>query len=163
MVKEHELRPAKGARQRSKRVGRGDGSGKGSYSGRGRKGAGARAGTPAHRGFQGWQIPWIKAMPKLRGFTNPNPRRFAVINLKGLEARFEAGAEVTPQEMVQAGLVRDLHLPVKVLGDGDLSKALTVSAHAFSAGAKEKLEAAGGTVRVLAGARAPRSRGSSAG
>jgi large subunit ribosomal protein L15 len=88
-------------------------------------------------------------MPKKHGFTNPNPRLFSIVNLKRLEERFEAGVEVTPTRMVEAGLIRGLRLPVKVLGDGDLSKALTVSAHSFSAGAREKLQAAGGTVQIL--------------
>ena len=149
MVKQHDLRPSKGAYTPRKRVGRGDASGKGSYAGRGRKGAGARAGRKARRGFQGWQIPWIKAMPKIHGFTNPNPRLFSIVNLKRLEERFEAGVEVTPTRMVEAGLIRGLRLPVKVLGDGDLTKSLTVSAHSFSAGAREKLQAAGGTAQLL--------------
>lgn len=163
MVKQHDLRPAKGAYTSRKRVGRGDASGKGSYSGRGRKGAGARAGRGAHRGFQGWQIPWIKAMPKRHGFTNPNPRLFSIVNLKRLEERFEAGVEVTPTRMVEAGLIRGLGLPVKVLGDGELSKALTVSAHSFSAGAREKLQASGGTAQLLEDAKLMRKGGKRAG
>jgi large subunit ribosomal protein L15 len=151
MVKQHDLRPPKGANKRRKRLGRGDASGKGSYSGRGRKGAGARAGGAAHRGFQGWQIPWIKALPKKRGFTNPNPHDFAVVNLKRLEERFQAGEEVTPSRMVEVGLVRGLRLPVKVLGDGELTKALTVTAHSFSAGALQKLQEAGGSAQIVDG------------
>jgi len=148
-VRQHDLRSPPGARPKTKRVGRGDGSGRGTTSGRGRKGAGSRSGRMAHRGFQGWQIPWTKAMPKMHGFTSPSPNLFAVVNLQWLENRFNAGEEVTPARLVQAGLLRDLRLPVKVLGGGEITKPLMVAAHRFSATAKEKLLVAGGAVQLL--------------
>jgi large subunit ribosomal protein L15 len=97
----------------------------------------------------------IKALPKMRGFKPPQRREFTIVNLKGLEQHFDAGTEVTPQGMVQSGLVRDLRLPIKVLGDGQVTKALKVSAHRFSVGAREKLQAAGGTTQLLEEARRP--------
>ena len=149
MLRQHDLRSPPGARTKAKRVGRGPGSGRGTTSGRGRKGAGSRSGRMAHRGFQGWQIPWTKAMPKLHGFTPPSPRLFALVNLRRLERDFQAGDEVTPERLVEAGLIRDLKLPVKVLGDGEITKPLTVAAHRFSAGAQKKLVEAGGAVQIL--------------
>ena len=97
-------------------------------------------------------------MPKIHGFTPPSPNLFAVVNLRRLEQGFQAGEEVTPERLVEAGLVRDLRLPVKVLGDGEITKPLTVAAHRFSAGAQKKLVEAGGTVQLLEGAGEARRR-----
>jgi large subunit ribosomal protein L15 len=145
-----DLKPAPGSRQRRKRVGRGVGSGLGKTSGRGHKGKGARSGGNTHPRFEGGQMPLQRRLPK-RGFHNPFRREYAVINLNRLEAAFEAGAVVDVETLAKRGLVR-AGQPVKVLGQGTLSKALTVRAHAFSDAAKERIGAAGGSVEVIAGA-----------
>jgi len=147
------LSPAQPRKER-KRVGRGLGSGKGRYSGRGIKGQKARAGShkmPA--GFEGGQTPLDMRLGKLRGNTSKDampigPFRTYTqpVNVRDLEARFEAGSEVTPEALKAAGLVRKLSVDVKVLGEGELTKKLSVSAHRFSKSAVEKIEAAGGTV-----------------
>jgi large subunit ribosomal protein L15 len=144
-------------RQDRKRVGRGPGSGKGRYSGRGIKGQKSRAGSHKMRaGFEGGQMPLYMRVGKQRGATSKDAmpigpfRTFATaVNVRDLEARFEAGAEITPEGLKAAGLVRHLRHDVKVLGHGELTKKLTVSAHAFSQSAVEKIEAAGGTVTWL--------------
>ena len=151
----HSLRPKPGSRRSRKRVGRGEGSGVGKTSGRGHKGAGARSGTKRKPGYEGGQNPIHMRMRKLRG---PNKKmsmpfeQFRThtqpVNLADLEARFDAGSEVTPESLRAAGLAKRKH-PVKVLGRGEISKKLTVRAHAFSATAKDKIEAAGGTVDVI--------------
>lgn len=143
-IKLHHLKPAEGATTRRKRVGRGDAGKGGKTAGRGTKGTGARGTVPA--GFEGGQMPLIRRQPKRRGFTNPNKVVFAVINVARLEAAFEAGDVVTRDVLVQRGLVKKKG-PVKVLGQGDLSKALTVDVDAVSSIAREKIEAAGGSVR----------------
>jgi large subunit ribosomal protein L15 len=143
-TKLHHLKPAEGATTRRKRVGRGDAGKGGKTAGRGTKGTGARGTVPA--GFEGGQMPLIRRQPKRRGFTNPNKVVFAVINVARLEAAFEAGDVVTRDVLVQRGLVKKKG-PVKVLGQGDLSKALTVDVDAVSSIAREKIEAAGGSVR----------------
>jgi large subunit ribosomal protein L15 len=143
-IKLHHLKPAEGATTRRKRVGRGDAGKGGKTAGRGTKGTGARGTVPA--GFEGGQMPLIRRQPKRRGFNNPNKVVFAVINVARLEASFEAGDVVTRDVLVQRGLVKKKG-PVKVLGQGDLSKALTVDVDAVSSIAREKIEAAGGTVR----------------
>ena len=147
------LKPAQARRDR-KRVGRGLGSGKGRYSGRGIKGQKSRAGShkmPA--GFEGGQMPIDMRLGKLRGNTSADAmpigpfRTYAQpVNLRDLEARFEAGAEVTPETLKAVGLVRKLSVDIKVLGEGELTKALSVTAHSFSKSAVDKIEAAGGTV-----------------
>ncbi|GIU95603.1 MAG: hypothetical protein KatS3mg012_2060 [Gaiellaceae bacterium] len=147
------LRPAQ-PRKARKRVGRGLGSGKGRYSGRGIKGQKARSGSHTMRaGFEGGQTPIDMRLGKLRGNTSadampigPFRTHTQPVNVRDLEARFEAGAEVTPEALEAAGLIRKLSVDVKVLGEGELTKALTVSAHAFSRSAVEKIEAAGGSV-----------------
>ena len=148
-IKQHNLQAPRGARRARRRVGRGDAGARGSYAGRGVKGQKSRSGSGPRTGMEGWQLPWIKGMPKKRGFTSPFPRTYALVNLKRLEERFQANDEVTPERLVQVGLLRDADLHVKVLGDGQVTKALTVSAHRFSAGAREKLLAAGGTLQDL--------------
>ena len=157
-IKQHNLQPPPGARRSRKRAGRGDGGSRGTYAGRGVKGQKSRSGSGPRTGMEGWQLPWIKGMPKKRGFRPPFPRNYALVNLKRLEERFQANDEVTPETMVQAGLLRSADLYVKVLGDGEVTKALTVSAHRFSAGAREKLLAAGGTLQDLPEARRQRKR-----
>jgi len=158
MVKQHEIRSPKGARRLRIRRGRGDGSRRGNYSGKGMKGAKARSGGGPHSGFEGWQLPWIKGMPKKKGFNPPFRQDYAIVNLTGLEERFQGGDEINPERMAAVGLIRDLRKPVKVLGDGDISKPLTVDAHRFSAGAREKLTLAGGSARELEGLRHQGSR-----
>jgi len=145
----HELRPPKGARHKRKRVGRGDASGHGSHSGRGSKGQKSRSGGGPRLGFEGGQTPLIKRLPRRRGFTNIFRVEYAAVNVKQLE-RFEAGTEVTPQLLREVGIIKTLRQPVKVLGDGEITKALTVRAHRFSAVAKGKIEAAGGSVEEVA-------------
>jgi len=148
-VQPHTLRPPKGARRERKRIGRGDGSGHGSYSGRGIKGQKARGGKPPRPGFEGGQLPLVQRLPKQRGFVNLSRREYALVKLGDLDARFEAGAEVDILAMARAGLVRDLDLPVKVLSNGGLTKPLKVTAHRFSARAREMILSAGGEVREL--------------
>ena len=150
------LAPAQ-PRQDRKRIGRGLGSGKGRYSGRGLKGQKSRAGSHKMRaGFEGGQMPTYMRLPKQRGNTSKDAmpvgpfRTFTQgVNVRDLEARFDAGAEITPEALKELGLIRSLRRDVKILGHGDLTKKLTVSAHRFSATAREKIEAAGGTVTSL--------------
>jgi large subunit ribosomal protein L15 len=146
-MKLSDLTPAPGSSKHRKRVGRGDGSGHGKTSCRGHKGQGARSGGGTRPGFEGGQMPLQRRLPK-RGFHNPFRIELAVVNLDQLE-QFPPG-EVTPEAMAQRGLVRGKNRRVKVLGDGALSKTLIVKAHGFSAKAKEKIEAAGGKVELIA-------------
>ena len=140
----HHLKPAEGATHRRKRVGRGDAGKGGKTAGRGTKGTGARGNVPA--GFEGGQMPLIRRQPKKRGFNNPNKVVSAVINLRSLDEAFTAGDVVTTAVLRERGLVKRGR-PVKVLGHGELTKALTVEVEAVSATARTKIEAAGGTVR----------------
>jgi large subunit ribosomal protein L15 len=142
-----ELKPAAGSNKKRKRVGRGDGSGHGKTSGRGHKGQGARSGGNTKPGFEGGQMPLQRRLPK-RGFNNPFRIEVSVVNLGQIDA-LPAGGEVTPEILTQYGLVSGKNRRVKVLGDGALSKALTVRAHGFSAKAKEKIEAAGGKAELI--------------
>lgn len=137
-----ELRPAKGARHKRKRVGRGNASGHGNQSGRGTKGQKARSGVRMVPGFEGGQTPLWKRLPK-RGFHNLNRKSYTWINLDLLERAFEAGAEVTPQTLRERGLLKGQQ-EVKILGRGELTKRLVVRAHRFSRSAKVAIEAAGG-------------------
>jgi large subunit ribosomal protein L15 len=141
------LKPKKGARHAKKRVGRGPGSGHGKTSGRGEKGQKSRSGYSGKRGFEGGQMPLHRRLPK-RGFTNIFKKDYAVVNVSDLE-RFDNGASVDETMLRQAGLVKGSHDGVKVLGDGELSKKLTVSATKFSKSAKEIIEKAGGTVQEI--------------
>jgi large subunit ribosomal protein L15 len=152
----HSLKPAPGSRKPRKRVGRGEGSGVGKTSGRGQKGAGSRSGAKKRVNFEGGQNPIHMRMRKLRGPHMKKSMPFEKfrthtqpVNLSDLEARFDKGAEVTPESLRASGLAKRREVPVKILGRGELSKALTVSAHAFSASAREKVEGAGGTCRVI--------------
>lgn len=142
-MKQHQLAPAPGAKKDRKRVGRGDGSGNGTYSGRGCKGQKSRSGYRMRPGFEGGQLPIIKRLPRLRGFTNIFKKEYSIVKLSMLDV-FEAGSEVTVEEILQAGIIKTKKLPVKILADGDISKAITVKADKFSAAAKAKIEAAGG-------------------
>ena len=148
-MKLHELTPDPGAHKARKRKGRGPGSGNGTYAGRGRKGQGARSGGVKGPYFEGGQLPLVRRLPHKRGFVNIFRQEYAEVNLDRLAETFEAGAEVTPEIMMANGLVRNLKDPVKVLGRGELDKALTIRAHRFSASAKAKIEAAGGKVEEL--------------
>ena len=144
-LKVHHLRPAPGAKTAKTRVGRGEGS-KGKTAGRGTKGTKARYQVPAS--FEGGQMPIHMRLPKLKGFKNPFKVEFQVVNLDRVNELFPEGGTVGVDELVAKGAVRDGQ-PVKVLGQGDITVAVQVTAHAFSASAKEKIEAAGGTVTVL--------------
>lgn len=144
-MKLHELGVPAGARKRRKRVGRGTGSGHGKTSGRGQKGQGARTSVNIPQNFEGGQTRLAMRMPKLRGFKNRNQRRFAIVNLTRLN-RFRPGTEVTPELLVQAGMIKDPGAGVKVLGTGTLRRALTVHAHQFSGSAEQKITAAGGKI-----------------
>jgi large subunit ribosomal protein L15 len=141
------LRPPDGAVKERKRVGRGPGSGNGKTAGRGHKGAQSRSGYKRKRGFEGGQMPLHRRLPK-RGFINPFRTEFAVVNLDQLAARFEAGAAVTVDALRERGLV-PAGVPVKVLGRGEIDKALTVQVHKCSSSAAQKIGAAGGTVETL--------------
>jgi len=142
-IKLHHLKPAEGAKTDRKRVARGDRGRGGKTAGRGTKGTGARGSVP--ESFEGGQVPLVRRQPKLPGFNNPNKVVFAVINVARLEDAFEAGDEVTVESLTAKGLVRKKR-PVKVLGHGELTKALTVDVDAITATAREKVIAAGGTV-----------------
>ena len=152
----HNVRPKPGATKGRKRIGRGEGSGNGKTSGRGHKGAGSRSGAKRKVNFEGGQTPIHMRMRKLRG---PHMKksmpfekfrtRTQPVNLRVLEARFDKGSEVTPDSLREKNLATRREVPVKILGQGDISKALTVHAHAFSKTAREKIEAAGGTCQLI--------------
>src|SRR3954465_3991966 len=146
LLKTHPLRPAPGAKTAKTRVGRGEGGKRGKTAGRGTKGTKARYQVPA--AFEGGQMPLPMRLPKLKGFKNPFRTEYQVVNLDKIAERFPDGGAVGVEDLVGKGLVRDNSL-VKVLGGGDLSVALQVSAHAFSGSAKEKISAAGGSVTEL--------------
>jgi large subunit ribosomal protein L15 len=156
----HNLKPAPGSRRPRKRVGRGEGSGTGKTSGRGQKGWGSRSGAKRRARFEGGQNPIHMRMRKLRGPHMKKSMPFEqfrthtqAVNLLDLEARFDSGAEVTLEAMTDKGLARRKGIPVKVLAKGEISKPLTVHAHAFSETARQKIEGAGGTCQVLEAAR----------
>ena len=142
------LKPAEGSKFNRKRVGRGPGSGLGKTSGRGNKGAQSRSGYKYRRGFEGGQMPLHRRVPK-RGFNNIFRTEYAVVNLDQLEAQFDTGATVSPETLRDAGLVHSKRLPIKVLGRGEITKALMVQAHKFSGKAAEKLAAAGGKAEAI--------------
>ena len=144
-MKLHELKPAEGSRQLRNRVGRGTSSGNGKTAGRGQKGQKAR--SKVRVGFEGGQMPLFRRMPK-RGFKNVNRKDYAIVNLVTLN-KFEDGTEVTPALLVETRVVKDEKDGIKVLGNGELTKKLTVKASKFSASAKAAIEAAGGTAEVM--------------
>ena len=152
----HTLKPGAPRKDR-KRIGRGLGSGKGRYSGRGIKGQKSRAGSHKMRaGFEGGQMPIYMRVPKQRGSTSkdampivPFMTKTVPVNVRDLEARFDAGAEITPEALVSAGILKNTKIDVKILGNGDLSKKLSITVHAASASAREKVEVAGGSLTLL--------------
>jgi len=147
-MKLHELQPSPGSHHARKRVGRGPGSGHGKTATRGQKGQGARTSVNLPKTFEGGQTRLTMRIPKLRGFHNKWRKRFAVLNLTRLN-RFEDGAEIRPESLLEAGIIKDVGAGIKVLGTGDLHRKLTIHAHRFSAEAKRKIEAAGGTAAVI--------------
>ena len=146
-MKLHDLKPAEGATASRKRLGRGIGSGLGKTSGKGHKGAKARSGGGKRPGFEGGQMPLTMRLPK-RGFTNKWRVEYATVNVDRLNI-FEDGATVSPVELIQAGILKNVQDGVKILGNGEITKKLTVQANKFSESAKEKIEAAGGKVEVF--------------
>lgn len=142
MVMLHELHPAPGARKRNKRVGRGIGSGHGVRATRGQKGQKSRSGGPKGAGFEGGQMPLYRRLPKLKGFKPPVQKEYAIVNLSQLN-KFKQDTEVTPELLLKKGVIKDILSGVKILGDGDITVKLKVSAHQFSASAREKLTKAG--------------------
>lgn len=154
---QHTLRPPKGAKRPPKRIGRGSGSGTGTYSGRGLKGQKSRG--KVRPGFEGGQIPMVRRLPRLRGFKNPTRIEFEAVNVSDLELRFESGATVDAESLAAERLIDGANAPFKVLGRGELSKALTVRAPRLSESAKQAITAAGGSFEELAPAdRTPRNR-----
>ncbi|WP_028781731.1 50S ribosomal protein L15 [Thalassobacillus devorans] len=146
-MKLHELKPSKGARKERNRVGRGMATGNGKTSGRGHKGQKARSGGGTRPGFEGGQMPLFQRLPK-RGFTNIHRKELAIVNLDALN-RFDEGTEVTPELLLETGVVSNEKAGIKILGNGSIEKKLTVKAHKFSASAKEAIEAAGGQTEVI--------------
>ena len=143
----HDLQPTPGARRETTRKGRGLGSGLGKTAGRGHKGQKARSGGSIRRGFEGGQMPLYRRVPK-RGFTNIFKKEIIAINVSDLEG-FDAGSVVTLEDLILAGVIKAVKDGVKILGDGEITKALTVQAHYFSQGAEEKITAAGGKIEVI--------------
>ncbi len=148
-MKQHELRPPRGARKRRKRVGRGYGSGRGKTAGRGMMGQRSRSGHGIRPTFEGGQRPLVQRLPTKRGFTNIFRIAYRPVNVGRLAEVFAAGAVVTPQRLRETRVLRNLKMPVKVLGEGELDRPLHVYAHAFSSQARAKIEAAGGSCTVL--------------
>ncbi|EGQ0379861.1 50S ribosomal protein L15 [Staphylococcus pseudintermedius] len=146
-MKLHELKPSEGSRKLRNRVGRGAATGNGKTSGRGQKGQKARSGGGVRPGFEGGQLPLFRRIPK-RGFTNINRKEYAIVNLDQLN-QFEDGTEVTPELLIETGVVKNEKAGIKVLGNGSLEKKLTVKAHKFSASAKAAIEAKGGAQEVI--------------
>ncbi|MFO8143719.1 MAG: 50S ribosomal protein L15 [Dehalococcoidales bacterium] len=147
-MRQNELSPAPGSRKDRKRIGRGNGSGYGTYSGRGLKGQKCRSGYRMKPGFEGGQLPLIRRLPRKRGFTNIFRVEYSIVNLDELGV-FEEGSEVTPEKLLAVGIIKSLRYPVKVLAEGALNCSLLVKADKFSAAARAKIEAAGGTVEEL--------------
>ncbi len=147
-MKLHELSPAPGSTSERKRIGRGPASGQGKTAGKGHKGQKARAGRGMRAGFEGGQMPLQRRIPK-RGFVNIFAKEIAIVNLSAIDEKFEDGAVVDVEALINAGLVKKALDGVKVLGNGEISKKLTVKANAFSESAKAKIEAAGGKAEVI--------------
>lgn len=144
----HSLRPARGATRKRKRIGRGPGSGHGKTAGRGSKGFWSRSGSSQKRGFEGGQMPLHRRVPK-RGFTNIFKKRYSVVNLDVLAARFPEGATVGPEELKSSRLIRKVRDGIKILGRGEIKHAITVRAHSFTEAARQKIEKAGGKAETL--------------
>ena len=145
----HDLTPARGAKKRRKRIGRGPGSGHGKTATKGHKGLLARSGGGKRPGFEGGQMPLIRRLPKF-GFDNSFRTEYAIVNVKSFE-KWTGVDTITPQSMVDAGLVKRKQLPIKILGHGELKKSLVIQAHKFSKSAEAKIQAAGGRVEVIGG------------
>ena len=145
---EHQITPPKGARRARKRIGRGNAAGGGTYAGRGLKGQKSRSGFGLIPGFEGGQLRLIKGLPMTRGFNNKFKTFYSLIKLEDLD-QFAAGERITPESLQARGLLRNQRNPIKILGNGEVSKSLTVAAHKFTQSAREKIEAAGGTVEEL--------------
>ena len=145
---EHQVAPRPGSRKKRKRVGRGDAAGQGSTAGRGMKGQKSRSGPGPKPGFEGGQLPLIKGLPMKRGFTNRSKTYYSLVKLTTLDA-FEAGDFINPEVLVQRGFLRNLSQPVKIVGDGEITKAVVVAAHKFTRTAQQKIEAADGRVEEL--------------
>jgi len=149
-MKLHDLRPALGSKKKRKRVGRGMASGTGKTSGRGMKGQGARSGGGKGPYFEGGQLPLVRRLPFKRGFNNIHRVEYKPVNLDRLQEKFgESKQEVTPETLIEAGIIKRSDKAVAILGRGEITSALTVKAHRFSKSAQEKIEAAGGAVEVL--------------
>jgi large subunit ribosomal protein L15 len=153
-MKPHDLKPAEGAVTRKRRVGRGDASGRGKTAGRGTKGTRARGEVPLF--FEGGQMPLARRVPKLKGFTPPNQKVYGGVNVAELDKL--SGSEIGPDDLRAAGLVHKRDKLIKILGQGDLTRSVNVTAHAFSATARTKIEAAGGSVTVIRTGPPPRDR-----
>ena len=147
-MKLHELQPAAGSVKEIKRIGRGHGSGSGKTAGKGHKGQKARSGGSIRPGFEGGQMPLQRRMPK-RGFNNIFAKEYVTVNVSSLEERFEAGATVDVESLMACGLVKDAKDGIKILGNGELTKSLTVKAVKFTTAAQEKIEKAGGKAEVI--------------
>ena len=147
-MKLHELRPAKGAHKKRKRVARGTAGRGGKTAGRGTKGQNSRSGGGVRPYFEGGQLPLVRRLPQKRGFTNIFRVEYAIVNLERLSG-FRKNSKVGPEALVRAGIIKSASKPVKILGQGELKRPLTVSAHKFSASARDKIEAAGGKVVEL--------------
>lgn len=147
-MRPNELAPPRGSKHRDKRIGRGLGSGHGRTSGRGTKGQKSRSGYRVRPGFEGGQNPQTKKLPELRGFTNIFRIEYATVNVERLN-RFDADSEVTPETLVREGIIKSLKRPVKVLGNGEIDRPLTVKAKKFTQTAKQKIEAAGGKAEEI--------------
>ena len=146
-MQQQDLKPPAGAKKARRRVGRGDSSGYGSFAGKGMKGQNSRSGGGVRPGFEGGQLPLSKKLPFIRGFTNIFRVEYNAVNVESLSA-FDANSEVTPEVLKKTGVVRNLNKPVKILGRGELDIPLNVTAHKFSLSARQKIEAAGGSVKV---------------
>jgi len=147
-MKQNELKPPAGSKRNRKRVGRGDGTGHGSYSGRGVKGQKARSGGGVRAGFEGGQLPIVKRLPRRRGFTNIFKTEYSIVNLGKLGV-FAPGSKVGPQELLEAGLVKSVRRPIKILSDGEINQPLVVKADKISAAAQRKIVAAGGSIEEI--------------
>ncbi len=147
-MKQNELKPPAGSKRNRKRIGRGDGTGHGSYSGRGVKGQKARSGGGVRSGFEGGQLPIVKRLPRRRGFTNIFKTEYSIVNLGKLGV-FAPGSRVGPQELLEAGLVKSVKRPIKILSDGEINQPLVVKADKISAAAQRKIVAAGGSIEEI--------------
>ena len=148
-MQNHTLSSAGSKTRKRKRIGRGDASGNGSYSGKGMKGQKSRSGGGVRPGFEGGQLPLIKRLPSLRGFTNIFKTQYHVVNLDTILKMYPNGGEVSPGTLVENGVLKDQKLPLKVLGRGEININVKVSAHKFTKSAKEKIETAGGTTQII--------------